>query len=91
MGWNYIASPTKDASNYGLSAKLILPTHRGFGTLETQKAFISKANALCKKTPFNEHYPKFSNRRLYTLFSLHLLRYHLSHRFAAIELPLSAF
>jgi hypothetical protein len=57
MGWNYIASPTKDASKYAISAKLILPLRRAFEALkffaplppEAEKTLIGTANALSKK------------------------------------------
>ncbi len=50
MGWNYIASPTKDASKYAISAKLILPLRRAFEALK----FFALINAWGLKN-FNMH------------------------------------
>lgn len=66
MGWNYIASPTKDASKYAISAKLILPLRRAFEALKffapltpgLRKTLICTANALSKK-----RYPKSAVRK----------------------------
>ena len=64
MGWNYIASPTKDASKYAISAKLILPLRRAFEALkffaplppEAEKTLICTANALSKKALYKRRY-----------------------------------
>ena len=97
MGWNYIASPTKDASKYAISAKLILPLRRAFEALKffapltpgLRKTLICTANALSKKRYPKSAIQKALSERPYTKGAIQKGLYKRGYTKGAIQKALS--